>query len=233
MSNLLLSTVLDCHGSRHWRSCGKLWVASLLRHQWDGLILIHRNFPEPLFPVERAGLKEMESVMMLGIGKDVDLKMMARRNQLEAAGMISSAEEFDWIVLADADCIALRNLDHLFVANSDLLVSRQDQNFDPGFVAVKGCRLKEFVASLKVFGGLTQTGLFALIRSGSWRFRDFERGEVFRPGGQDVSLPSLTSAAMIHFSGMKLNEKQRLAFGFHFMAVYGDGDGLFFDMMES
>lgn len=58
MSALVVTTLGDREGSRVWRSCGKIRVASLLRHLWDGPILVRRNFAEPLFIVERAGLHE-------------------------------------------------------------------------------------------------------------------------------------------------------------------------------
>ena len=37
----------------------KLLCSSLLRHFWSGEIVVFRNFPEPLFPVERKGLEEV------------------------------------------------------------------------------------------------------------------------------------------------------------------------------
>jgi hypothetical protein len=32
---------------------------------------------------------------------------------------------------------------------------------------------------------------------------------------------------------MKPEDKQRMAFAFHMMSIYGDKDGLFFDIMEA
>ena len=54
----MVTTILDAPGSRRWRVCGKLFGASFLRHLWSGRVVIARNFEEPLFPVERAGLAE-------------------------------------------------------------------------------------------------------------------------------------------------------------------------------
>jgi hypothetical protein len=235
MSNLAFTTILDPHGSRQWRSCGKLWAASLLRHQWGGRIRIARNFPQPLFPVERADLHEEEFAASLGgaKSKEVDWKALAREHQLEAAGVMAGADKFEWILFADADCVATRNLDHLFVGNGDLLVSSAHGLPDPGFVAVRGGRLQEFLGELRAAGGLTGSGLVSVIRSGRWKVREYERGEVLRSNDPGVSLADLVGAAVIHFSGMKPEDKQRLAFAFHMMAVYGDGDGLFFDMLEA
>lgn len=235
MRNLVITSILDGHGSRQWRSCGKLWAASLLRHQWGGRVHMERNFPQPLFPVARTDLHESEFVSTLGRAntKKVDWKQLSRERQLEAADTVSAVEEFDWILFADADCIAIRNPDHLFVGNCDLLTSVARGVPDPGFVAVRGQRLQEFTKELRAAGGLTKAGLASVVRSGGWMVREFERGEVLRPSDPDVSLTDLAHAAVIHFTGLKPEDKQRLAFAFHMMAVYGDGDGLFFDMMEA
>jgi hypothetical protein len=104
---------------------------------------------------------------------------------------------------------------------------------DPGFVAVRGNRLHELACELTAVGGLTPSALAAIANSMKWKVREFERGEVLRPSDPGVTLEDLANAAVIHFSGMKPEDKHRLAFAFHMMAVYGDKDGLFFDMMEA
>lgn len=235
MQNLAITTSFDSRASRQWRSCGKLWASSLLRHQWQGQIAVHRNYSQPLFAVDRANLREEWATVPLGKAttKQIHWKTMAREHQLAAAGKVAGAEEFDWVLLADADCIATRNLDHLFGNHGDLLVSRVGGAPDPGFVAVRGQHLQELVQDLSMAGGLTAAGLAAVIRSGSMKVREFERGEVLRPDDPGVSLADLSQAAVIHFSGMKYADKNRLAFAFHMMAVYGDRDGIFFDMMEA
>ena len=235
MKNLAITTVFDSHGNRRWRICGKLWVSSLLRHQWNGSIQIQRNFPEPLFPVERADLKESQSVPVMTEPrmKAVNWREESRKQQwLRAEEASCEPERFDWVLLADADCIALRNPDHLLAGESDLLVSRSGGVADPGFVAVRGERLHALASALNEHGGLNASALEKVLRSGEWRVRDFERGEVLRPCDPGVALADLAQATVIHFSGMKPEDKQRLAFAFHMMAVYGDPDGLFFEMLE-
>jgi hypothetical protein len=196
---------------------------------------MERNFPQPLFPVARMDLHETEFATTLGRAKtkQVDWRALSRERQLDVADIVSEEEEFDWILFADADCIALRNPDHLFVGDGDLLVSSAHGLPDPGFVAIRGARLRDFVRALRAAGGLTKPGLASAIRTGEWRVREFERGEVLRPNDPDVSLTDLAHAAVIHFAGMKPEDKYRLAFAFHMMSVYGDGDGLFFDIMEA
>jgi len=235
MDNLALTTVVDFKNSRQWRSCAKLWTASLLRHQWGGSIRVKRNFPQPLFPVSRADLQETAFTAMLGQAKtrDVDFKSISRSSMLDAAEKILDAENFKWILIADADCIALRNPDHLFVGDCDVLVSMINHAPDPGIFAVRGSRFHEFVSFLKMCGGLTETGLCNLVRSNEWKIGEFERGEVLQPSNPNISLSDLGYASIIHFKGMKPEDKQRMAFAFHMMSIYGDKDGLFFDIMEA
>ena len=54
-----------------------------------------------------------------------------------------------------------------------------------------------------------------------------------RPGDPGVGVRELADAAVIHFAGLAPADKQRLAFAFHMMAVYGDKDGLFFNLAQS
>src|SRR5687767_1462108 len=98
MPNLALITVLEPHGTRQWRSCAKLWISSLLRHQWGGRIHLQRNFAEPLFAVERADLGEAEAAALARQlhTKTADWAQASRLNQLQAAETIPPGEEFDW-----------------------------------------------------------------------------------------------------------------------------------------
>lgn len=280
MPNLVLTVVIDRPGRRHWRGCGKIWAASLLRHQWDGVVRMSRNAPEPLFLMERVGLEERErpEAVLADLGEDDEGQRGAkwRREGLERRlammAEVGDAGDFDWVLLADADCVALRNLDHLFMREEELLVSRGAGGIDPGFVAVRGERLAELVEALRSGGGgtghgvsggegvsgagagvsgadfkigapsgapsearrgeFTAEGLGRLVESGRWRVGEFERGEVVRPGDPGVTLEDLAEAAVVHFAGMSVAHKQRMAFSLHMGAVYGDESGLFFDMME-
>jgi hypothetical protein len=235
MSKLAITVVADGPGSRVWRSCGKLWVSSLLRHLWGGRVLVMRNFEQVMFPVERAGLEEaaLEPQAGLHCGTGHRGAAECRACLLEAAESTVGVGEAEWVLLADADCVALRNLDHLFGGSAELLLSRAGGSPDPGFVGVRGARLAELGVRLRQAGGLTAAGLQKVCESGDWRVREFERGEVVRPGDPGVGLKEMADAAVVHFAGLAAGDKQRLAFAFHMMAVYGDRDGLFFDMLET
>ena len=202
-------------------------MASLLRHLWDGEIVIGRSFPEVLFPVVRGGLSEVElpaaTKPMLGENPDLKANGRARLHQFAREHTRSAG----WVILADADCLALRNLDHLVSGKSELLVARSGKRCDPGFVAVRGERLGEYLELVEVLG------LEGVVGSGKFSVGDFERGEVLRAGDLAVTVEDLANAAVVHFGGLKPEMNQKLAFAFHMMAVYGDKDGLFFDMLES
>lgn len=196
---------------------------------------IHSNFPQPLFPVERSALREVgfDGVPGERIDSSAKRKTVGRNHLLQIASEIASPGDFDWILFADADCVAIRNIDHLFSGDSDTLYLPAAGGPDPGFLAVRGPRLHDFVTALRDCGGLTTQGLAALHAMDGWKAQKFERGEVLQAADPDNSLSDLANAAVIHFSGLGEHEKHRLAFAFHMMSIYHDNDGLFFDILDA
>jgi hypothetical protein len=232
---LILVTAFDHHSSRRWRSCGKICIDSLLRHQWNGKIVVMRNFPQPLFPVERASLVEEEDVPKEWVQytRNPDWRQLSRHALLKSASKLPQHDLCSWIVFSDADCVALRSIDHLFVGDTDLIVSNADGRPDPGFFAVRGNVLMRFIEAISAHGGISETNLEKLVNSGKWSCREFERGEVVRPFERGVSIPHLLDAALVHLSGFEEADKHRFAFALHFMSVYCDPNGLFLDMMNA
>ncbi len=105
----------------------KLLCSSLLRHFWSGEIVVFRNFEEPLFPVERKGLEEIHvETAPFGEGREAGKACLASALEFRfrAAEMID-ADRYEWIAYLDADCLALRNLDHLFAGDADILVQAE------------------------------------------------------------------------------------------------------------
>ena len=198
-----------------------------MRHLWDGRVLIGRNFRLPLFPVGRPQLYEVDLPpgLPLAEGRDHKIPSLARQQVLELA--YEAGEVDGWALLADADCVALRNLDHLFGGGKDLLVSRISGEIDPGFVAVRGHHLKEFVSDVR------DSGLNAVLAGGRWKWAEFEKGEVLHAGDTKWSIDDLARAAVVHMGGLEPTIKRRMAFAFHMMAVYDDDTGRFLDFMEA
>lgn len=266
MSNLAIIPTLDLPGSRRWRVCGKLAVSSLLRALWDGELRALRSAEPPLFPTGRRDLVEKVNPdfesrnRMLGwrwdtaadgnaakAGTDGDLRRWkvaraaARELLLEELASLENAADYEWVLLMDADCVALRNLDHLLDRDdADILVTSRNAP-DPGFLAVRGragrelasgwCKEREKRSADWENGHAA--ALSAALAAENWRTGVFETGEVVRATGPGVALTDLKNAAVIHFGGMAPKDKQPLAFAFHMMTVYGDEDGLFLDMLES
>ena len=262
--NLAFIQSYDVMGSRRWRTCGKLAVSSLVRSVWNGEIRVLRNFEQPLFPTGRQGLLECVNPAfdhhnrLLGWQREEELgeaiekaglkgdewrrqvaKEAARWLLFEEIGGLVAPENYEWVLLMDADCVVLRNLDHLFDRDVDVLVTELGEP-DPGFVGVRGWLIKDLLtewqsarALRKNWDGGHWQDLRMAIGRRRWRVGSFERGEVLRASSAGAGLADLKDAAVVHFGGLDPKDKQRLAFGFHLMTVYGDEDGLFLDMLES
>jgi hypothetical protein len=122
--NLIYTVAFDTPGWRGGRTMAKLLCSSLLRQFWSGQIVVFRNFVEPLFPVERRGLDEIfVETPVFGRGTQAGESCLsaALRYRFLAAEMLD-ASSYEWLAYLDADCLALRNLDHLFAGNADILV---------------------------------------------------------------------------------------------------------------
>lgn len=262
--NLALIHSLDLPGSRRWRTCGKVAVASLLRGVWDGQVRLVRNYQQSLFPTGRSGLLESLNPgfdhhnRLLGWQREAELgeeigkaglrgeawqrqvaKEAVRLLQFEEIACLEDPETYRWVLLMDADCVVLRNLDHLLEREEEILVT--DRNApDAGFLAVRGRVVKALAvhwqaaraARLGWDGGHGQD-LAAAVAAGGWRVGRFERGEVLRADAPGIGLAELKDAAVVHLGGFAPKDKQRLALGFHLMTVYGDEDGLFLDLLEA
>jgi hypothetical protein len=103
----------------------KLLCSSLLRGFWSGEIRVFRNFETPLFPVERKGLEEVQvTTSDFGDGPEAGRQCLqeALAARFLAAEWIERPEDYDWIIYLDADCLALRDVEHLFAGEADVLV---------------------------------------------------------------------------------------------------------------
>ena len=104
----------------------KLLASSLLRTTLNGEIAVFRNSPIPLFSLARHGLTEYEVETPCWQGPDA-----AEQCLLEALTWRFKAAEyldtsgFDKIAYIDADCLALRNIDHLFQDQIPITIQRE------------------------------------------------------------------------------------------------------------
>lgn len=122
--NLVYTVAFDLPGWRGGRTMAKLLCSSLLRQFWSGKIIVFRNFAEPLFPVLREGLEEVFiETSHFGDRKEAGQSVlaMALEHRFRAADLLDPLK-YGWIVYMDADCLALRNPDHLFEVGADVLI---------------------------------------------------------------------------------------------------------------
>lgn len=247
LDNLVLVTALDPPGSRQMRFLSKTLASSLLRSLFGGRVVVERNFPEPIFPIERVAVKEIHrDHPELTANRDDHWGYFWRERVATLARLAEPASEFGWVVLCDADVVPLRNWDHLFEGvEGHVLVSRDSAGgLDAGFFAVRGERIVEFAQAWKEalvevekssYAGRRNDGLAleAVLSQGDFTVTGFEQGEVMRPFEEGVSFSDCLDAAALHLTGVAMEKKAKLAFALHMMWVYGEDEGVFLDILEA
>ncbi|MBP7948020.1 MAG: transposase [Verrucomicrobiales bacterium] len=103
------------------RQMAKMLAGSLVRNYFGGEVKVFRNSSGPLFLVFREGLEEV--VVDTPALKGAQLADHARRWAPKVREMIRP-EDYEWVLWLDADCLVLRDLDHLFRVDADVLVVR-------------------------------------------------------------------------------------------------------------
>ena len=157
--NLCYTIAFDAPGCGGTRQLAKLLVSSLLRTYFSGDIIAFRNSLEPLFLVERAGLQEIyiETPNLEGGG----LAEFAMRWKALARKFIN-AGNYDWILFLDADCLVLRNIDHLIP--SDGLEGRDGGLLTAGEVMLLYQKEHGRSAELECFSGYYTEEQFARLK---------------------------------------------------------------------
>jgi hypothetical protein len=165
--NLIYMVVLDAPGAEGQRFLGKMLVSSLLRTFFTGDIVVFRNGENPLFLVERKGLEEVhvETLPILGHeGAEEAWRWKYRvAAQLDVTG-------YDKVMFLDADCLALRNIDHLLEGDWD--IAYQTQRGERG----DGIMFNGFLTDGEMVGAARQDG----VTSGSFAVRAEIFHEVIR-----------------------------------------------------
>lgn len=115
--HLAYVVAFDPPGSPGHRMMGKMLASSLLRTYFDGDIIVFRNSPEPLFRVQRVGLEEFyiptpEVRGLEGAEYSWCWKYKVRE--------VIDASRHDKVLFLDADCLVLRNIDHLLEGPWDI-----------------------------------------------------------------------------------------------------------------
>jgi hypothetical protein len=115
--HLAYTIAFDPPGSPGHRTMAKMLASSLLRTYFGGDIIIFRNSPEPLFRIERKGLDEIyiDTPQLGGLEGAQDAWCWKYRVK-----EYIDAKKYDKILFLDADCLALRNVDHLLEGEWDI-----------------------------------------------------------------------------------------------------------------
>lgn len=115
--HLAYTIAFDPPGSPGHRMMAKMLAASLLRTYFGGDIIIFRNSPDPLFRVQRKGLDEIyiDTPQLGGLEGAQDAWCWKYRVK-----EYIDAGKYDKILFLDADCLALRNVDHLLEGDWDI-----------------------------------------------------------------------------------------------------------------
>jgi hypothetical protein len=115
--HLLYTIAIDPPGSPGHRTLAKMLVSSLLKTWFTGDIVVFRNTSEPLFQVPRQGVTEyeIETPDYHGVADEQEAwrYKFRVREHLKVKG-------YDKVVFLDADCLALRNIDHLLEGEWDI-----------------------------------------------------------------------------------------------------------------
>ncbi len=115
--NLVYTVAFDAPESQAYRFLAKMLASSLMRTFFTGDVLIFRNSAAPLYLVERKGLEEvyLETPAMFGQER-AEYSWSYKHRVAE----LIDPEPYDKILFLDADCLALRNIDHLLDGDWDI-----------------------------------------------------------------------------------------------------------------
>ena len=114
-NRLLAYTVaFDPPESGSYRQMARMLAASAARTYLGGDLYIIRNTEEPLFRVERVGMEEV--YIPTSVLEPLPLDELGRAWRFDARRVFPPDElsRYDAVMFVDADCLVLRNLDHLF-----------------------------------------------------------------------------------------------------------------------
>jgi len=108
---ILAIAMVTTPSSRSKLALTKGCVSSLLRSLFGGQISVFRNHELPVFKVERSALTEV-LVPSSRTGSLPSVQLLTRERLFTLSDMLAP-ESRQWVFIADAASVALRNIDHL------------------------------------------------------------------------------------------------------------------------
>ena len=248
---LLVLTSMDADRSANRALLAKGCASSLMRNLFSGDLLIVRNSLEPVFRVDRKRLDEKAITLPTETDPlsrfQTDLRALSEHLEtLEIAPR-------QWVLIASAASVALRNIDHLlppdaagpfappqieFYWNRTTCGSGKQDLATPGFWAVRGEHLSMVLAHWK---DALQHGQFSsneeiwtrVVRELPLKKRHFEHGEVIAPLISAIDWELVTKAAFITLPSWPDQEARKFLQALYLGTVFADDTGFFFHILDA
>jgi hypothetical protein len=229
-------------------------ASSLMRSLFSGSLLIFKNYPTPLFKIDRRNVDE-EMVSLPIVGKSdraIDGGTAAFIFQMPKH---LKSEGRQWVIVSDPAGIALRNIDHLIPTEAsqpfgppsvDLYWTKvaEDSNkgrkllASPGFWAVRAEHLEmvleRWQAARAEAPGLSQEEVWGrVLEELPLSKRPFEKGEVVAPRMSGLDWEEASNAAFVTVAGWPKKEAKRFLQSLYFGTYLGDDSGIILNLLEA
>jgi hypothetical protein len=229
-------------------------ASSLMRSLFSGGISIFKNYPTPLFKIDRRNVdEEMVSLPIVGksdkaIGSATDTFVFQLAKHLKPEGR-------RWVIVCDPASIALRNIDHLIPFDAsepfgppsvDLYWTKITEEPNPSgkplasprFWAVRFEHLELVLqrwqaARAEMPGSSDEEVWTRTLEDLPLTKRSFEKGEVIAPKMKEFDWEEASNAAFITVAGWPKKEAQRFLQSLYFGTYLGDETGMILNILEA
>lgn len=225
-----------------------------MRSLFSGKQFIFHGSEFSLFKVERAQLNEVGIVSPDPRSGAAGASQWRREVLVSTLGDIRP-EPRQWVIVADAASLALRNMDHLLPEDlpgpfvpptADFYWARAGRDeaanrlASPGIWAVRGEHFPMVLERWMAAGNESRDGR-RLSEEEIWtevvqglplRKKTFEKGEVVAPRIGAVDWEAITNAAFVTVPGWPEKEAQKFLQGLYFGAYLGDESGVILNLLE-
>ena len=240
----------------------KFFVLSLLRTRFNGDIVVFKNTPAPLFPVARAGVREV----LIDAGEPGDVRFWdyAQAWKFRVRHLLD-VSSYDRVLFLDADCLALRNLGPLLEGDWDLRVyaepgskagmkafncfipkndprARSREGINGGAIAVRAALYHETMeawerihdgASVRPKFFADQAALTRLVIDSPLRTVPFTRAEMATPLGYDLRADDYLRSSLVHLAGAgDFDLKLRFMFGLYVNTFFFDRQATLLNILD-
>ena len=222
----------DCDS---YRKMAHMLASSWCRSHTAGDFFVFLDNNDPIFRVLRVGVEEIpidDNAIERGAPWFCASEMLTKED----------LEEYSAVLFMDADCLILRNIDHLFVGDDwDILYQPEVQSnphVNAGIGAVKpsiyhdvmSCwreLMSEASASCSDSAAARSTWnqLVLTAEQHGWRTKRFESHEIQFPLLSDLDWNKYKNAAIIHCAGCDNWEKHKFMFGVYMQTFFHDSNG--------